>query len=65
MSFPTSFKNYCIDNLSLDHLLDNILNLQDDHPFEFFLLEDNNISTMLELLDFINNNDDIIFNNCA
>ena len=56
--------DHIIDESSLDYLLDNILELHDDHPFEAFLIK-NNIFTMSELLDFINKNDENIFTNCG
>ena len=56
--------DHIIDESSLNYLLDHILELHDDHPFESFLCN-NNITTMSDLINFIDNNDDIIFNNCG
>ena len=56
--------DHIIDESSLNYLLDHILELHDDHPFESFLCN-NNITTMSDLTNFIDNNDDTIFNNCG
>ena len=56
--------DHIIDVSSLKYLLDHILELHDDHPFDSFLFN-NNITTMSDLIHFIDNNDNIIFNNCS